>query len=238
MEWVALHARGKPMNIEWDPSQQEEFAKEEQRMLAEYSERFQPRAYSQVFYPPKSGEWKVDADFPDGFFESAKVILEGITGRSLHEGIEGVAAVFLCRHYLELALKYTLYHSRWLNDETHNAGDDVEPVCHGHDLQKWWDKLNAELRRRVPSILATGFDLDFVAEFVKEFQEVDKHNTRFRYPGKQLPVVPPTHGTLHIDFETLLLTLKRVHDILDTLDMHLIERHGENEEWQAYLDSV
>jgi len=135
--------------------------------------------------------------FPEGFFESAKVLLEAIISGSLHEGFERVATVFLCRHYLELALKYTLYHSRWLNDETHNAGDDVEPVGQSHDLQKLWEKLSTELDRRVPSIWAAGYDLDFVAGFVKEFHEVDGHNTRFRYPGKQLPVVPSPNETLH-----------------------------------------
>src|ERR1035438_6623608 len=49
---------------------------------------------------------------------------------------------------LELALKYTLYHSRWLSGETHNAGDDVEPVGQGHGLQKLWEKLSTELGRR------------------------------------------------------------------------------------------
>jgi hypothetical protein len=226
------------MSDEWDPRQQEEFAREEVRMFAEYAKRFQPRAYQQVFYPPKSGKWKVDALFPKGFFESAKLILEGITNGTLHEGVEGVAALFLCRHYLELALKYTLYHSRWLTDETHNAGDGVEPVRSGHDLQKLWDKLRAELHQRVPSILAAGYDLDFVGEFVKEFQEVDEHNDRFRYPGKQLPVESSLRERLHVDFETLLVNLQGVNDVLDTLDMHLREQYGENQEWQEYLDSV
>ena len=69
-------------------------------MFADYSNRFRPQAYRQVFYPPVSGEWKVDDDFPEAFFESAKVLLEAIINRSLHEGFEGVAAMFLCRHYL------------------------------------------------------------------------------------------------------------------------------------------
>jgi hypothetical protein len=226
------------MNLEWNQGQMEEFAKEEERSFAEYSERFQPQVYRQVFYPPASGEWKVDADFPEGFFESAKVLLQGIVSASLQEGIQGVAALFLCRHYLELALKHTLYHSRWLRDEAHNAGDDIEPVGKGHKLQEWWDRLSMELRRRVPPILAAGYDLDFVAAFVKEFQEIDGGGTRFRYSGKQLPLAPSFNETLRIDFEALLVNVKRVHGILDTLDRHLIEQHGENREWNECLDSI
>ena len=227
------------MSREWEQGEGEELAKqEEERIFAEYAGRFQPRVYRRVFYPPKSGNWKVDAVFPDGFFEAAKALLEGITCGSLREGIEGVAAVFLCRQYLELAIKYTLYHSRWLKDETHNADDDVGPVGRGHDLQAWWDKLSGELQNRVPSILNAGYDMAFVAEFVKEFHEVDKNGTRFRYPGQQLPVVPSAPEALGIGFGTLLVNLKRVHDILETLDSHLIEQHGQNHEWQAYMDSV
>jgi hypothetical protein len=222
----------------WDPIQHEQFANEEQRLFAEYAQLFQPREYRQVFYPPDSGRWKVDALFPDGFFESARVLLEGVTSRSLHEGIEGIAAVFLCRHYLELALKYTLFHSRWLEDETHNAGGEVEPVRKGHNLQDLWKKLRAELDDRVPSIVATGYDLDFVAKFVKEFQDVDERNIRFRYPGDQLPVECSPHEILHIDFQSLLLNLKRVHDTLDLLDRHLIEQYGQNREWQEELDNI
>ena len=224
---------------ERDQGQHDESAKqEEERIFAEYAEIFQHRVYRHVFCPPKSGKWQVDAQFPEGFFESAKVLLEGITSGSLNESIEGVAAVFLCRHYLELALKYTLYHSRWLKDQTHNAGDEVEPVGRGHHLQPWWDKLSRELQNRVPSILKSGYDLRFVAEFVKEFHDVDRNNARFRYPGDQLPVVHSSLETLGINYETLLVNLKRVHDILDSLDRRLIDQHGENQEWQEYGQRV
>jgi len=181
---------------------------------------------------------QVDADFPEGFFESAVVLLEGIASGPLHEAIEGIAAIFLSRHYLELALKYTLFHSRWLKDELHNANNSVEPVGRSHNLQELWAKLSTELESRVPSILRTGYDLQFVAEFVREFHEIDQHNTRFRYPGKQLPVKCSSQETLRIDFKTLLLNLKRVHDTLGALDTHLIEQHGSNEEWQAFINSV
>ena len=46
-------------------------------------------------------------------FESAKHILEAVVRDKLHPRIEGVAGVFLFRHYLELALKFIIFHARW-----------------------------------------------------------------------------------------------------------------------------
>jgi hypothetical protein len=208
----------------------------EEQIFAKYNERFQPREYRQVFYPV-SGQGQIDALFPEGFFESAKLILKGVTSKELRQGIEGVVAVFLCRHYLELAIKYTLFHSRWLKDSKANAiASDVEPVGKGHDLQYLWDTLTEELKGK-PSVVPTGLDLDFVGDFIKEFHAVDRYNTRFRYPGKQLPVQPSSNETLNIDFDSLLFNLQRAYDVLDTLDRHLIETFGENEEWEAIQNS-
>jgi hypothetical protein len=77
--------------------------KEEDRIIAEYNDRYKPGPYRQAFYPPPGADWKVEALYVDSFFEDARLILDGIVAGSLPEGIHGVAAVFLCRHYLELA---------------------------------------------------------------------------------------------------------------------------------------
>jgi hypothetical protein len=219
----------------------EELAAEEAKIIDDYNERFRARPYQQVFYPPVRGDWKVDALYVDGFFESAKFLLEGIVAGKLHEGLHGVAAVFLARHYLELEIKYTLFHSRWLKHENKNAVDsEIDPVSKVHKLQLLWDTLTKELNVRVPSILASGLDLEFVAEFVAEFHKVDRDGLRFRYPQESIAVVPPGQlpsSILGIDFASLLFNLKRAHDVLDTLDGRLIDQHGENEEWQSVLDS-
>lgn len=212
--------------IEWT---EDELAREENQIIDEYNARFQPLPYRQVFYPPLDG--CVDALYLDGYFESAKVILEGIVSGRFFEGIHGVAAVFLSRHSLELALKYTLYHSRWLKDDRTNA-TEIQPVGKDHHrLQPLWDKLLAELMSRTPSIIG-GLDLNFVGEFVKEFHLVDERGMRFRFQGEQLPITTSSRESLGIDFKMLLFNMKRAHDILGTLDNYLIELHGENQEWE------
>lgn len=184
----------------------------------------------------------MDASFPQSFFQSAKFLLTGVVNGTLREGIEGVAAVFLARHYLELALKYTLFHSRWLKDETHNA-TDVQPVVRGHDLQKLWDMLTKELKSK-PTVVPKGLDLDFVARFIEEFHAYDPYNWRFRYPGTQIAVADssqhsdrPQREALGIGFASLLSNLHHANDLLDTLDTYLIETYGENEDWQEEQNS-
>ncbi len=203
-------------------------ALEEERMVAQYNQRFRPGAYRQVFFPPASGQWKIDALFPEGFFESAKLLLGGVVSGRLNESIEGVAAIFLSRHYLELAIKYVLFHSRWLQDEKQNAAA-AAPVGKTHNLEQLWTDLVTELAGK-PGVVPKGLDLDFVAEFVAEFNEFDPTNWRFRYPRERLQrlATPPSNESLGIDFTSLLFDIQHVFDVLDTLDNYLIETYGEN----------
>ncbi len=75
------------------------------------------------------------------------------------------------------------------------------------------------------------------ADFIKELNEYDPKNWRFRYPGEQLPVVRSSDENLGIDFHSLLFNLQHTHDVLDTLDTSLIETYGQNKEWQEEQNS-
>jgi hypothetical protein len=221
----------------------EELKAEEAKIFADYAERYRPHPYRQAFHRNVSGAWKMDASYVDGFYEAARFLLEGIVAGKLLEGLHGVAAVYLVRHYLELEIKFTLFHSRWLKHENCNAlASEVVPVPQDHQLQPLWDKLKTELKARVPSSLTLGLDLKFVAKFIAEFHSVDRTGWRFRYPKASIAaVVAPTKEVtpvLGIDFEAPLFNLNRAHDVLDTLDSLLVNQHGENEEWQTELDNV
>ena len=221
----------------------------EESIIAEYSNaRFGAGEYRQVFYPVESGTWNPETHFPEGFFDAAHALLQGIVDRSLNAAWVGAAAIFLSRHYVELQLKFVLFHARWLKTERRNAEEyEIEPVGNakpipqakrlGHDLQKLWDTLSRELRARGPGIVPAGLDMAFVESFVHEFHTVDRFNDRFRYPGKQLPVERSPEQPLSVDYEALLIDLQRVHDVLETLDSYLIETHGENDEWESIQDS-
>ena len=221
-------------------------------MLAEYNERFQAQPYRNVFSKPATGHGKVDANYVDSFFESAKFLLECIVAgdvpdsdlRTIHilpESRYGVVAVYLCRHYLELEIKYALLHSRWLKHEHENAVDsEIDAVDNNHELLELWESLMKELQARVPSTFATGLDFKFVSEFVTDIHGVDKEGWRFRYPRKRIAISSPTElpaPTLGIDYASLLYNLKRARDILDTLDGRLVDQHGENDDWESELKS-
>src|SRR6266568_1203845 len=220
----------------------DELAAEEAKIIAEYAERYEPRPYRRVFFPPASGDWKVDALYVDSFFEAAKHLLEGIVADRLSEGLHGVAAVYLCRHYLELEIKYTLFHSRWPKRETENAAnDEIAPLKEDHNLQKAWDTLVRELKGKVPSLWESGLDLNFVSEFIAEFHRIDAGGLRFRYPQKHIAIAPPNaphKDTLGISFNALFYNLTRARDVLDTLDGCLVDQYGENEEWQSILNDL
>lgn len=211
---------------------------EEARIIAEYSELFQPQPYRQVF--ADLGEWNFDKRYIEDFYETAKHLLEGVVAGRLLDMMHGLSATYLCRHYLEIAIKYALFHSRWLKSETENAAnDEIREVAKTHNLQSLWDTLMRELKSRVPSILATGLDLKFVAKFVAEFHNVDSNGERFRYPAERIAMLAskPIPSGLTTYFDCLLFDLKRAHDILETLDSHLMNQYGENEEWQSTLNS-
>jgi hypothetical protein len=229
----------------------EELEKLETEILAEYNERYRARPYRTVFFRPAIGRWKVDVNYVDSFFESAKFLLEVIVAGELPEyrlsttGVlpetaYGVVAVYLCRHYLELEIKYTLFHSRWLKHEHTNAADpEIDAVDNIHTLHDLWEKMVQELKARAPSIFDSGLDLKFVAAFVADFHRVDKEGWRFRYPRKRIAIVSPEEppaDVLGIDYASLLFNLKRAHDVLDTLDGRLVDQHGENEDWQSQLE--
>jgi hypothetical protein len=215
----------------------DELAREEERITAEYNERFQPWAYRRVFYAPPAGVWAVDGSFTDGFFESAKRLLTGVIQGELRQGIEGLAAVFLSRHYLELAVKYVLLHSRWLVDDQRNADQPPEVVPNTHNLQMLWSIFKAEVKAK-PGVVPKGLDLAFVEAFVKEFNTYDPKNWRFRYPSHQIPAVAASaEKDLGIDYAALLFNLQRTFDILETLDSYLIETHGQNADWEDIQNS-
>jgi len=218
----------------------EELRKEEQRIHNEFRDRYCRRSYSQVFYAPVRTDWKVDGLFEDSFYRSARILLQAVLDGKLLEA-EGIAAVFLCRHYLELALKYIVFHSRWLKNESTNAlNRDIEAVAKGHDLRELWLAVNEELKSRVPCIWKTGLDIDFVGHFVGEFHQIDGRNWHFRYPTQRIVVGsrPTRVSPLGIDFKALCEDLEHAYGVLSGLDSYLVETHGQNDEWESILKGL
>jgi len=84
------------------------------------------------------------------------------------------------------------------------------------------------------------FDTEFIEKCVAEFEIVDPKSERFRYHGNKFGVDRrPSHERtpvlkeLYIDYRSILTQMKHVWDILNTIDVYLVETHGQNAEWES-----
>ena len=62
-----------------------ELREEEEKIISEFSERYESHAFRPSFDPPPSGRWKLDASFVESYLEAAKLLLSGIVNGSVPE---------------------------------------------------------------------------------------------------------------------------------------------------------
>ena len=200
--------------------------------------------YVPVFHVP-SGPWKVDASWDDAYFDSAKTIIQGVVEGRLRSAIEGVAGVYLLRHYLEIALKYIIFHARWLQDTNTNASrEEIEDVRITHNLESLWQTAEQECRTRIPKDTWSSFDVEFARQMILEFHAIDQKGIRFRYHGEKFGVDKrpeeeraPIVEHLWIDYPGMLVQMQHARDVLWAIDVYLLESHGQNAEWEAEMNS-
>lgn len=209
---------------------------------------YEKHRYSGVFRLPSS-EWKVEAIWDNAYYHTARRLIEGVTNGQYLPALEGVAGVYSFRHYMELALKYIIFHSRWLMDASTNARDEeIEDVKRTHSLRQLWILARDECLRIMPHAEWQRIDTDFVERCVLEFDAIDPNGERFRYHGatfgvekdpvKREQMARTIVYDVYVDFEELARVIQHVHDVLRYLDVYMIETHGENEEWESILRSL
>lgn len=214
--------------------------------------QYEKRPYTTVFEVP-GPDWKVEAVWEDAYYKSAKRLLEGVAQGEYLPAYEGVAGLYLFRHYVELALKFIIFHSRWLRDKQSNARfDEIEDVKEGHGLRALWDLAEKECQRVIRTDEWLAMDIEFVEKCILEFESIDPHpGVRFRYPrfpgsrfgvekdaAKRAKMTETIRYDLYIHFGELPATVEHVHDVLNYLDVYMLEKHGLNEEWGDYLNSL
>lgn len=192
-----------------------------------------------IFSKPRAWGSRIDASFVEGYYNGARALAQGVISGSMSKDVEGLAALFLFRHYLELHLKYLTFHVRWLREWNTNALDEeVEDVGKSHNLLSLWQRLRSECDSRVPKEILSSFDIESVEHCVNEFHSVDPSpGTRFRYPAEKLQVGGSRKESLDVSFDALLRTMDQVYSVLDWLDEYLLNQHGENRDYQEILDS-
>jgi len=141
----------------------------------------------------------------------------------LNPYVHGVTAVFLFRHYVELELKYVLFHTRWLKNKDTNATkeeiDAIEPI---HYLDRLWQTVKAETPDKTGKDAWKGFDIAFIDNVVRDLYKVDPGSFGFRYNsnvfGKE-----EAGEELRIDFEAILDQSQHVYNVLHSMKVYLIE---------------
>lgn len=215
----------------------------------EFNARYAPwlvkMTYEPVFGIPAE-PWRVDASWRDGFFRASKEILQGVVDGRLRPGIEGIAGIFLFRHHLELMLKWIVFRARWLETPDKNAArESIKDLFKHHSLMAFWNAVKGEARRLLGGEW-DALDTAFVEQCVREFEAVDPDpGWRFRYhaltfgvdkrPEEERTAVT---NSLYTDFGRLLSQMQHVHDVLNAMYVSLVERHGENADYEAELRAL
>jgi hypothetical protein len=188
---------------------------------------FEKWPYQQLIYIQEVNKSWID--FGESFYRASELIVERIANDQGHPDVEGLAAVFLFRHYLELALKRIVVRGRVLIRHDKNAAwEDVKEVAKIHSLDDLWKLVLAEAKPKIEQRIWGSYDIDFVEKCIAEFDARDKKGFAFRYPlqgGERY----------EIDFPRFRLAMEHVYQILENMTTVLVETHAENAEWEAIL---
>lgn len=161
--------------------------------------------------------------YPDSFYLASLLIVESLLARTGFPPLEGTAAVFLFRHYVELSLKNLIMYGRVLASLEKNASaSDVEEIRGGHSLRKLWGMCLAEAKPMVDVSVWNNCDVRFLEKCVDELDNHDNKGFAFRYHfegGEQCG----------FDFHQLLETMQHAYRVLHTLQEELDDTLDANE---------
>jgi len=169
--------------------------------------------------------------FQESFYRASEIIIDNLAKDHGFPEIEGIAAVFLFRHYLELALKRIIVRGRHLIKRDKNAAwNDVEEVKKVHGLADLWKLALADAKPKIDPKVWDSYDIPFVEKCVAEFDERDKRGFAFRYPRQG-------GERFDYDFAYFRLAMEHVYQVLENITT-FIEQHGENEDWEEIQNSL
>jgi len=190
---------------------------------------FEKWEYKQLIYVGEHRKpWII---FRESFYRASEVIIKNLAAGRGFPDLEGPAAVFLFRHYLELALKALVMRGRMLDRADKNAAiDRVKEVKRIHVLADLWQLVLADAKPKIASADWDNYDIPFVEKCIAEFHDRDQKGFAFRYHS---------HGGEHFDYDFAYLAaaMDHVYQVLEGMIVYLVETHGQNEEWEEILNS-
>lgn len=189
---------------------------------------FEKWEYAQFIYKTDHKQsWR---DLPDSFFRAALLLVQLVVSHQVREDIEGLAAIFLFRHYLELILKNIIVNGRWLVRVDENAKEGVQEVKRIHELTTLWNWVLRDAKPKMSDGDWENYDTEFVEKCIAEFDEVDKKGFAFRYAGQGAEFCL-------FDFRVLAQVMEHIYQVLDGINEYLLEAHHQNAQWDEYLET-
>lgn len=151
--------------------------------MGEYS-AFEKWEYKHVFFEETENP-KTWIRHSESFYRAAHILIKGVAERRMNEDEEGIAGLFLFRHYLELALKRIVVSGKWLTVGGNNAAlSEVPRVGNIHQLAELWGLVLSNAKPKIPEEVWNNYDIGFVEQCITEFNGVDRKSFTFRYPGQ------------------------------------------------------
>ena len=187
---------------------------------------FQKWEYQSVILPTEHEQfWR---DIADSYFNACLPLIAALAAGHLNEDVEGTAAIFLFRHYLELMLKRIIWAGRQLISENEVATRDVPNVANIHDLAKLWEWVIADAKPKLNEW--QNYDTVSLEKCIMEFDQADKKGFAFRYDdcgGKRF----------RFNFEALARQMDHLRQVLEGLCVTLDMMRDQIQEYDAYLES-
>ena len=171
-------------------------------------------------------EW---VDLADGFYQGSRVLVDGVLRGGLHEDIEGVAAIFMFRHYLELILKKIVFCGRRLTPDGELVPlGEIKEVAKEHSLSAIWKWVLADAKPKIADESWKEYDVAFVEKLIAEIDGVDPKGFTFRYPEED--------GNFYrFDFAWMLKAMEHAEQVLGNMLTYLIEQYHQTLDFLADL---
>jgi hypothetical protein len=174
-------------------------------------------------------EKKIWVTYSESFYRASEIIIGNLAAGHGFPDIEGIAAVFLFRHYLELALKRIIVRGRCLiRPDANAAWEDVKEVANVHSLAALWKLVLTDAKPKIDPAAWESYDIPFVENCIAEFDNRDEKGFAFRYPRQG-------GERYEYDFGYFREAMEHVYQVLENMTTYLIESHAENSEWQTIL---
>jgi hypothetical protein len=169
-------------------------------------------------------------DYGDSFYRASVILIDKLADDTIDSDVEGLAAMLLFRHYVELALKTIIVRGRRLVDRQTNIVGDVQNVANIHDLDVLWKLVLKDAKPKIEDSVWNNYDIPFVEQCILEFHARDQKGFALRYPKQG-------GERYEFDFVWFRKTMEHVNHVLGDITAYLIGQYGENQEWEDIQNS-